>query len=172
MADDDVTQDEHEDEPSKEDGNLKRLREKAAKADSAERELVFLKAGIDTDTAVGKLALRGYDGDLTVDAVKAFGTEIGAIGAAPTTPAVEITDDERALAQDRQILAGARTDPVEDQGEHPALQGVKEFHGAIQRGVPRDNASGHFFDRVFDAAAKGDPRVLYDPDRFKQEIGY
>lgn len=172
MADDDVTQDDQDEAQPREDKNLKHLRERAAEADAAKRELLFVKAGIDTDSRIGKLALAGYDGDLTVEAVKAFGQEIGAIGAAPSTPAVDITDDERALAQDRQVLAGARTDPAEDQGEHPALLGVREFHAAVQRGVPRDNAAGHFFDRVFDAAAKGDQRVLYDPDRFKAEMGY
>lgn len=170
MADDDVTQDDQQDEAPREDANLKRLREKAAKADAVERELLFVKAGIDTDSRLGKLALAGYDGDLTVDAVKAFAAEIGVTGTVASPPAVEISDDERALAQDRAVLAGGRTDPAEDRGENPIVAGLQAFNARMQRGSTREHASGEFYDRIFDAAAKGDARTLYDPQRFRDEI--
>jgi hypothetical protein len=169
---DDIRDDEHEDEASqREDANLKRLREQAADAAAAKRELVFVKAGVDTDSRLGKLALAGYDGELTVEAVKTFATEIGAIGAPPPAPAVTITDDERALANDRQALAGGRAEPAQDQGEHPTLAALKDFQARLERGSGRDNARAVALDKILTAAANGDQRVIYsDRELWKQQV--
>lgn len=48
----------------------------------AQRELAFLKAGVDTESGVGKLLAKTYDGDLDPEAVatyaKEYGIEVGA----------------------------------------------------------------------------------------------
>lgn len=169
---DDIRDDEHEDDGAqREDPNLKRLREQAADAAAAKRELVFVKAGVDTDSRLGKLALAGYDGDLTVEAVKAFATEIGAIGTATKSPVVEITDDERALASDRQALAGGRAEPAQDQGEHPTLAALKDYQDRLQRGSGHERARAVALDKILTAAANGDQRVIYsDRDLWKHQV--
>jgi hypothetical protein len=67
------------------------LRKANKKAADAERELAFLKAGINTDDPKMTYFVKGYDGDITADAIKAAATEAGFIGeqappAAPQTP--------------------------------------------------------------------------------------
>lgn len=59
-----------------------------AEADALKRENAFLRAGIDPeDTRLGYF-YRGYNGDLTVDAIRSAATESGFLQAAPADPAV------------------------------------------------------------------------------------
>lgn len=70
---------------------LKNTRKKARQADAAmaerdaaKRELVLMKAGIDLETPHGRLFAKGYDGEITLDAVKAAATDYGLLE--PVTP--------------------------------------------------------------------------------------
>jgi hypothetical protein len=82
---DDFTDDEPE-QPPRENPNIKQLREKAerhdeavARANAAERELAFAKAGIPlADTKMGYF-VKGYDGELTPEAIRTAATEAGFI---------------------------------------------------------------------------------------------
>jgi len=58
-----------------------------AKAEAAalKRELAMVKAGVDTESPIGKLFARAYDGDVTPEAVKAEWAKIN--GAPVETPA-------------------------------------------------------------------------------------
>lgn len=51
------------------------LKAKAEAAAVAERELAFVKAGIDPNLPVAKYFMKGYDGDLTPDAIRAAAIE-------------------------------------------------------------------------------------------------
>lgn len=53
----------------------KTLEAEAAAGKAAQRELVLIKAGIPTDTALGKLFAKAYEGELTVDVIKAAAIE-------------------------------------------------------------------------------------------------
>lgn len=100
---------------TRENRNIRQLREKAKEADNlkgeltkaqdeartARRELAFLKAGIDTESNVGKLFAKAYDGDTSLDAVKAAAAEYGLI------KADEPSEEEIAQQQALQRLAGA-----------------------------------------------------------------
>ena len=71
-----------------EDANLHRLRELAKKGENVEQmeadlssvcqDLAIARTGIDSDSPLGRVFLKGYDGDLTdVDAVKAAARSLG-----------------------------------------------------------------------------------------------
>lgn len=62
------------------------LRQQAEANAAAARELAFVKAGVNTDDPAAKYFLKGYDGELTVDAIKAAAAEARLIGAAPPPP--------------------------------------------------------------------------------------
>lgn len=56
----------------------------------AQRELAFMKAGVDTTSGPGKLLAKAYDGDLDPEAIKTYATEYGIeVGAATTTAGEE-----------------------------------------------------------------------------------
>jgi hypothetical protein len=103
---------------------LNDLQAKARRAKKAEeseaavlkREVAFLKAGIATDKGVGALLYKAYDGELSVDAIKAAAVEYG-IGDAPVADSPEVPETEQTATSERQNLAaGAEADvpPVPD----------------------------------------------------------
>jgi len=51
------------------------LKAKAEQASQAERELAFVKAGIDPNNPLSKYFMKGYEGDLNPDAIKAAALE-------------------------------------------------------------------------------------------------
>jgi hypothetical protein len=62
---------------------LAEVRAKAAEAEAAQRKLAFIEAGVDINTPTGKLFAKAYDGEFSLDAVKAAATEYGLIGEPP-----------------------------------------------------------------------------------------
>ena len=73
-------------------------------AANAKRELAFMKAGIDLDSPTGKLFAKAYDGDASVEAVKAAAGEYGLI---PTSQTDEVKNDLDALNRVSQASAGS-----------------------------------------------------------------
>jgi len=67
-----------------------------AEAAAARKELLLAKAGIDSDKGPGKLFARAYDGELTLDAIKAAAQEYGVLTpAAPAVPPAEAAAVQR-----------------------------------------------------------------------------
>jgi len=64
---------------------LKAAQDAKSEGELAKRELNFIKAGIDTDSPQGKLLLKAYDGENSLDAIKAAGEEYGLIATSQTT---------------------------------------------------------------------------------------
>ena len=75
---------------------LEKSGEKSSKLESEKaemaRELAFLKAGVDTESKVGKLLMKGWEGELDVEAIAAEAAEIGALKVGNEPKVVE-TDD-------------------------------------------------------------------------------
>lgn len=108
-----------------------------AEADSARRELALLKAGIDLDSPQGKLFAKAYDGDFTVDAVKAAATEYGVIDAPkPQVPAEEFA----AMGRIANAAAGGQVhDPVDHFSEINAAETPQQVLEILARaGVALD----------------------------------
>jgi len=56
---------------------INNLKQQIDQGQGAQRELAFLKAGIDTETGPGKLLAKAYDGDLDPEAIKTYAQEYG-----------------------------------------------------------------------------------------------
>lgn len=54
---------------------VKAFEAKAKEAEAAQRELAFVKAGVDPDSAAAKYFVKGYDGELTPEAIRAAAEE-------------------------------------------------------------------------------------------------
>jgi len=82
-------EDEVEDQATRKDPVRARMREleqqvkafeaKAKEAEAATRELAFVKAGVDPDSAAAKYFVKGYDGELTPEAIRAAAEEASLI---------------------------------------------------------------------------------------------
>ena len=92
-------EDEVEDQATRKDPVRARMREleqqvkaveaKAKEAEAAQRELAFVKAGVDPDSAAAKYFVKGYDGELTPEAIRAAAEEANLVSSEKKEVAVE-----------------------------------------------------------------------------------
>lgn len=140
-----------------------------AEAMQKDREIAFLKAGIDTDTPLGAMFARGYDGEIDAAKVKEAWAQVAPAAAptepipTPATPPVPAAD--AAVFDEAGRLASGATPPGADNGPHPVIQGVSDYWDARRAGKTDKEAEALGFDRIFDAAVKGDPRVVLSGGR-------
>ena len=73
-------------------------------AQNAKRELALMKAGIDLDSPTGKLFVKAYDGEITVEAIKAAAGEYGLIA---TSQTAEVANDLAAIDRVSQASTGS-----------------------------------------------------------------
>jgi len=90
-------------------------------AENAKRELAFLKAGIDIESPTGKLFAKAYDGDSSIDSVKAAATEYGLIA---TSETADVKNDLDALSRVSQASAGSTGSVAPS-----ALDGIRNAEG-------------------------------------------
>lgn len=159
--------------------DIKALRVKAggvdlanSERDQAKRELAFLRADVDETSAVGKMFMRSFDGDITdVEAIKAAALEVGAIKSTepPPPPETTFTDDEAKQRQAAQQLAAGGGAPAGQPPAKPDPDPVEAafevFAGAVDGGMARDKAMVPVVGAILEAAGKQDPRILYDKNR-------
>jgi hypothetical protein len=145
-----------------------RSKQNKAAAEAAQRELAFVKAGVDTDSKIGRLLLQSYDGDLTKDAITEFCKDIpGALPVASeqTTESAEGTTEGTQEAttdtstRERTALAGDATAP-EFTDPDPREEARKAIDTVVEQGGTRDDALAAGFATLTAAAVKGDQRVL------------
>lgn len=92
----------------------KRKDEELAALKSAQRELVFLKAGINPDDPKAKYFVKGYDGEMTVEAIRQAAEEASYI----PSQRKEIQQDAEAFGRlNRAATFGETSEPVVDYAE-------------------------------------------------------
>lgn len=117
MSDDQTDEDEHpQDNP-----NLRQLREKAKRADdaehraqAAERELAFAKAGVDLNDPRTGYFVRGYDGEATPDAIRAAAERDGFLNTQPEPKPAVTPEEQAAIQRVSAATEGAETPPPTD----------------------------------------------------------
>jgi len=85
---------------------LKRKEQLLAEAESARRELAFVKAGVNPDNPMAKYFMKGYDGELEVEAIRSAAAEANVIQANRPT-----VDEQQAWS--RVTQASNASDPSE-----------------------------------------------------------
>lgn len=151
--------------------DIRKLEKSGAKASELEtekaamaRELAFLKAGVDTESKVGKLLMKGWEGELDVEAIKAEASEIGALSANATPTPVEVDDGEAESSDERSSLgAGANADQFRTGDPDPQEEAVKAGRKAMAGGATEEDSLGVAFDVIARAGAAGDKRAIWDP---------
>lgn len=83
----------------------KELRKQVAEFSATQRELAFVKAGIDPASPQAKYFVKGYDGEMTPEAIRSAAAEAQLI-----TPQADPLDEDRAgWKQTNRIAAGSET---------------------------------------------------------------
>ncbi len=95
---------------------LKVLREQNATLQAGNRELAFVKAGVDPASPGAKYFVKAYDGELTVDAIRVAAAEANLI--AGSTDSKTVADEKAAWDRvQRASAAGEKLIPVVDFAE-------------------------------------------------------
>lgn len=164
MATDNDTQDGQDDQQDKGYVRLKRedikaLEDAAAAAKDIpkiQKELAFAKAGVDTDSKIGKMLFQTYEGDLTREAIIAEAQEIGLLEKQAETP--EIPKEEKDSTKERQTLSSGANPPGENP-IHPKQEAVDNAKRVIQEGGKYDHAAGAYVSTLVKRYADGDERA-------------
>lgn len=144
----------------------RKLEDEAKLGRQLARENAFLKAGVNTDSALGKMFATAYDGELDPEAIKVAAAEISPDligGAAPTPPPAPSAEPTE--TQERTSFANDGTVPahtIDERGEDPRLAGHKQYHELIAAGEAPENAASAISQRLINAAAQGDRRAKWD----------
>lgn len=148
--------------------NLRKAADEGSKAkqeaERLARENAMLRAGVDLDSKAGTYFAKGYDGELTADAIKAEAAEIpgvlrGQTAVTPPPAAPEPNVDEGA-ADERLGLASNAGKPNVDEGVDPYTGAMKAFDEALFRNPSRERAATAALSKIVEAANSGDKRVI------------
>lgn len=129
-----------------------------------QRENIFLKSGIPTDTPLGKMFYKSYDGDLTPDAIKAAATEVGLVQ--PSTegtkevnlqPGEERSTDERRAAASNASPGGVLPE------KHPQQEAREKAEAIVKEGGTYEQAGAGFLSTLVKRYSEGDQRAVVDP---------
>ena len=146
-------------------------RKAVTEAEQLKRENAFLKAGLDPEDPKAKYFVKGYDGELTKEAIVAEATAAGILGApAPKAeePPVEEppaggrqqpSDEEQEFEAMSQVAAGAG-----DAGAPPQVDeleaGWERYGQQRQAGARREDAAAAVLGTILEGAVKGDERFI------------
>lgn len=144
--------------------------------EQAQRELAMVKAGIDTDTRLGQMFLKTYEGPLDKEAVKAAALEVPGLllepaspppptnadqGASPPPPTPEPQVDPNMTDERDRLHSGG--DAPGQINEDPILLGKKRAEEVLVRGGTEEDAMVANLRTLYEAAAEGDDRVIWSP---------
>jgi len=127
-ADEDYDTDEvDESEASESPRGLRRAANKGKKLESEnqqlKRELAFFKAGIDTDDPRMKYFAKGYEGELTADAVRQAAMEAGFI---QTQSAAQNAQNQEIASAQQRVLTASAGAIYEDSSEDAAFSRLEQ----------------------------------------------
>lgn len=135
------------------------------------RALTFQAAGVAADSPLGAMFDKAYDGDLTVDAVKAAWAEVAPQGA-PAAPVDDgPTEAELANQAARQALTTGGQPPGEEPTADPWPDALAGFQADRAKGVRVETAQKNALQKIINAAGAGDERVLFDEQAWRAQFG-
>jgi len=89
------------------------LKKQVAEAEALKREMAFIKAGIPTDNPMSKYFVKGYDGDITPEAIRQAAEEANLIAKAADNAQAK-TEADAWNRITRAQRAGETSDPIVD----------------------------------------------------------
>jgi hypothetical protein len=149
----------------------KRGKEATDRAEAAERELAFLRAGLTPEklaTPIGKMFAESYKGELTAEAIKAAAVEVTLLEAEGTN---EPTEAEQQEADLRAKLSGNAGTPAgaPGTGTHPRDLAFAEYQANVAKGLPVEIAQQHYVASLIHQGGEGDGRVWFDQNDWDRE---
>ena len=152
--------------------HIKRLRAEAEQAKSLQRELearerqiAFLKAGVDTESKLGKMLMATYEGEMDPEAIRSEAVEVGLIKTDTTAEGVQTTEVDQSQAQfqkARESFAGGDTARTEPPVRSAVDTAFDEWNEGRKAGLSSADAQDMAFASFIASAAKGDSSARFD----------
>lgn len=141
MAEPDQSQgQETHDEPSELRKAADRGRQAVAEAEALKRENAFLRAGIDIEAPEAKYFYKGYEGELTADAIKAEAETLGLFKTREPASTETATPEEREQTEIRAGLATGSNAVGSPPDEDPQTAGLRAGFEARKQGASHTEA--------------------------------
>lgn len=121
-------------------------RELAARATAGEeatRKMAFLEAGVDLNDPKTGYFVKGYDGELTADAIKTAAVDAGFMET--PEPSTQPEDDSPALGRILDATANGRTPPARRNIDDEIAQAERDGDHATARQLKHQKVSTKFF---------------------------
>lgn len=132
-----------------------------------QKELAMARAGVDTESKLGKMFFKTYEGDLTKEAIIAEATEIGLLE--KQAEQQSIPADEKDSTKERQTLNNGATPPG-DNPTHPKDVAIATAKKVIEDGGKYEQAAGAYLTTLVQAHAAGDTRATRSSrDRYDKQ---
>ena len=111
---------------------VQELRQLKMEAENAKRELAFAKAGVPMGSPMAKYFVKGYDGELTPEAIRSAAAEAGLVAAANPNP---LKEEAEAWSRSNQVAAGVNLsdEPVDWAARIAAATSEKEVMEILDR---------------------------------------
>lgn len=180
MADENSNED--PDSPSELRKAAERGKEAVAERDALKREMAFIKAGVDTESKIGKMLMATYDGELDKEAIQA---EAGDLPGALIVPGQnedpadnadahnegEASDRERQIQQIREgIQGGEPPDTGDNQFVDAKSAAWDQAQEVLKSGGGRDQAWAAYMGNYLAEAANGNPNAIFDRDAWERKL--
>jgi hypothetical protein len=129
---------------------------------------MFARAGIDTESKLGKMLFKTWEGE-SLDELKNEAREVGLLG--NNTPQ-SVNDDTSGQEQfRREFSAGAPSGAYVAPDTDPRDAAIMGYHEAVKRGARPEDAALAAFDQIWTSAIAGDNRVIVD-DSWRDDFRY
>lgn len=146
--------------------HARKLEKELKESGDARKELAMLKAGVDTNSPLGKFFAENFKGDPSdIEGIKAQAEAIGAISPVKDEPAEKPADTSDTSTQERQDLANGAM-PNDASGIDPRQSSLDKANDMLAKGAPFDVAAGEMLAERAQAAMAGDQRVQFKGKAF------
>ena len=125
------------------------------------RELLFAKAGIDTDSKLGGMLFKTWEGE-DLEALRAEGTELGLFATGSAPDVVDPANSQQSEFR-QQLATGSTPGATKLETPDPLDDALIGYHKDVKGGMSAENARLVAIDKMLVAASSGDKRVIYDP---------
>jgi len=175
-----MTDQNQNDASSDKDANLEQMRKKAERADVLESELTqlrkreaFREAGIGFTDGPGKLVFDTFAGEeITPQAVAEYASSYGVNPAEASAPAPAPSEPTGQQSAEREFFQTTQSASAGAEPSGQAADGVEAaynaYEGARKEGGRRDKAAAAGLGKMFEAAAAGDSKVVYDQAEWRE----
>lgn len=157
--------------------HIKKLRAEAEQSKTLQRELerkerqiAFLQAGIDTESKIGQMLMKTYEGELTSDAIRNEAIEIGLIKTDEDTSTAPVVDETQVQFQEtRESFAGGSSAPHEEPQVSATDRAFNEWNDARKQGLSNADAQDMAFASFIAAAAQGDSSAQFNDAQWRTD---